>query len=254
MPMRNCDRRARAAACALALLPCARADGRRRARAPAHSSALPGGEGAAGRMRDEIGVRLLHRVEAALDLAHVVHVLDGALLAGGDDDALRLRRLLFGCADARGVRLLGALLVDEGLGAFARGAGRRHVDERAQALVLAEVAARALVAAWCGTAMRCDGVQADERASRGPRSVAAAPPRARRRWRPTRRVLVHEDVGVLVLAGEAALDEVHLRLHRGQVVLRAALQHEAPAELGQVRDLRDVEPDVLGQHGGQARP
>ena len=67
-------------------------------------------------------------------------------------------------------------------------------------------------------------------------------------------VLVDDDVGLHVLALEARLDEIHLRLHRGQVVLRAALQQEAPADGREVRNLRNVQPDVLGQHVAQARP
>ena len=39
---------------------------------------------------------------------------------------------------------------------------------------------------------------------------------------------------------------------RRQIVLRAALQHEGGAERGEVGNLRNVQPDVLGQHVGQA--
>ena len=67
-------------------------------------------------------------------------------------------------------------------------------------------------------------------------------------------VLVDDHVGLHVLALEARLDEIHLRLHRGQVVLRAALQQEARADGGKVGNLRNVQPDVLGQHVAQARP
>ena len=35
--------------------------------------------------------------------------------------------------------------------------------------------------------------------------------------------------------GDALLDVVHLRLDRGEVVLRAALEHELPAQGGQAR-------------------
>ena len=39
-------------------------------------------------------------------------------------------------------------------------------------------------------------------------------------------MLVHDDVGLDALVREARLDEIHLRLDRRQIVLRAALQHE----------------------------
>ena len=65
-------------------------------------------------------------------------------------------------------------------------------------------------------------------------------------------MLVDDHVGLDVLALEARFDEVDLRLHRGQVVLRAALQQEARADGREVRNLRNVQPDVLGQHVAQA--
>src|SRR5258708_4370931 len=65
-------------------------------------------------------------------------------------------------------------------------------------------------------------------------------------------VLVDDDVGLDLLTLEAALDEIDLALHGGQIVLRAALEQEAGADGGEVGDLRDVQPDVLGQHVAQA--
>ena len=65
-------------------------------------------------------------------------------------------------------------------------------------------------------------------------------------------VLVNDHLGRDVLALEARLDEIHLRLHRRQVVLRAALQQERVPIAEQVRDLRNVQPDVLRQHVAQA--
>ena len=66
-------------------------------------------------------------------------------------------------------------------------------------------------------------------------------------------VLVHDHVGARLLALEARLDEIHLRLYRRQVVLRAALQQEARADGREVGNLRNVQPDVLGQHVAQPR-
>ena len=96
-----------------------------------------------------------------------------------------------------------------------------------------------------------DGLEADEG------RLAAVLPQTHRLDRRADRaalaaVLVHDDVGLDALAVEARFDEIDLRLHRRQVVLRAALQHEVRAEGRQVGDLRDVEPDVLRQHRGQA--
>ena len=47
------------------------------------------------------------------------------------------------------------------------------------------------------------------------------------------------------------MDEVDLGLHRGQVILRPALQNEARTERGEVRNAGDVEEDILRQHIGQ---
>src|ERR1017187_4644732 len=66
-------------------------------------------------------------------------------------------------------------------------------------------------------------------------------------------MLVHNHVGRRVLALEARFDEIHLRFHGGQVVLRAALQQEARADGGEIGNLRNVQPDVLGQHVAEAR-
>ncbi len=60
-----------------------------------------------------------------------------------------------------------------------------------------------------------------------------------------------DDVRLLGHPAESAGDEIHLALNRREVVLRTALQDERLAELGQVGNLRDVEPDVLGQDVAQ---
>jgi len=64
-------------------------------------------------------------------------------------------------------------------------------------------------------------------------------------------MLVNDDFGLLACRAETAADEIHFRLHDSQIVLRAALQHEARAQRRQVRDARNVEEDILGQHGGE---
>ena len=63
-------------------------------------------------------------------------------------------------------------------------------------------------------------------------------------------VLVDNYVGLHALIAEARFDEIDLRLHRGQVVLRPALQNEGPPERRQIGNLRDVKPDIFRQHIG----
>src|SRR5204863_4694570 len=92
-------------------------------------------------------VGLLHLVEIALDAAHLLDVFDGALLAGGDDQALRAFL-------ERDFGLRGALIVGWNLVGL-------DVDERAQALVLAEVAARGFLARGLVLDVGA-GVQTDE--------------------------------------------------------------------------------------------
>ncbi len=99
--------------------------------------------------------------------------------------------------------------------------------------------------------MFAHGVQADES---GLRAVVPQAPGFERRADGARfaAMLVDDDFGRTFLALEARFDEIDLRLHGGQVVLRAALQQEARADGGEVRDLRNVQPDVLRQHVAQA--
>ena len=100
-----------------------------------------------GRYLDKVGIGLLDLVQTPLDLAHVVDALDGALLAGGDDEALR-------AGLQRNLGLHRGLVVrihHRGL----------HVDERAQALILAEVTAGSFLARGLVTDLR-DGVHPDE--------------------------------------------------------------------------------------------
>src|SRR5690242_4067473 len=193
-------------------------------------------EDALGGDLDEVRVGLLDLVEIALDAAHFLDVFDRALFAGGDDQPLRAgfeRHLGF-----RWRLVVGA--DDAGL----------DVDEGAQALVLAEVATRRFVARGLVLDVLA-GFETDEGAH------AAVVPETSGFERGADRaclaaVLMHDDVGLNVLALEAALDEVDLRLHGGQVVLCAALEQEALADRREVRNLRHVQPDILRQHVAQA--
>src|ERR1035437_5030014 len=186
---------------------------------------------------DKVGVGLFDLVEPALDAAHLFDVLDGALFAGGDDQALR--------AGIEGDLGLGRALIVQwnqvGL----------DVDERAQALVLAEIAAGGLFTRGLVLDVGA-GVETDEGAD------AAVVPEASGFERGAdgsgfAAMLVHNHVGRRILALEARFDEIHLRFHGGQVVLRAALQQEARADGGEVGNLRNIQPDVLGQDVAEAR-
>ena len=53
---------------------------------------------------------------------------------------------------------------------------------------------------------------------------------------------------------EAAADEIDFGFYDGEIVLRAALQHEARAERGKVRNAGDVEENVLRAARRRVRP
>ena len=188
----------------------------------------------AGGHRHQVRRALLHRVLGGLDVAHVPDVLGRSLLAPGHDEAA-VDRLVHIGGDTPRPR---------------DGRADRHVDEGAHAFVLAEVAPRVVVA--LGLERDALGrVEADER------RLASLPPQAdgleaRADRAGLAAVLVEHDVGLAHLALEVVADEVDLRLDRRQVALRAALQHEPPAEPREVGRLGHVEEHVPGQHGGQA--
>ena len=189
---------------------------------------------------DEVRIGLLDGVEACLDAAHRVDVFDRPLFAGGDNQALLVGRLrhLRHELDWRGLR-------------FDRHDVIAHldVDERAQAVVLAEVASRRLVARG---AIRDapHRFQTDEL-----RTVTVVPQSAGFHRRTNRAglaaVFVHDDFRLDLRSAEIRPDEVHFGFHRRQVVLRPALQNEPRAELRQIRNTRDVQEDVLGENRRQ---
>ncbi len=181
---------------------------------------------------DEVRVFLLHLVEVALDLAHLLDVFDGALFAGGEDEAL-------GSRFERDLGLDRRLVIDVD-------DVRLHIDEGTQALVLAEVATGGLFAGGLvldvGARFEADKAAYPsvvpetagfERGSDGSGFAA---------------MLVNNDVGLGFLALKARLDEIDLGFDGGEVVLGATLEEEAAADGGEIGDLRDVEPNVLGQH------
>ncbi len=189
---------------------------------------FPGGH------RHQVRRTLLHRVLGGLDVAHVPDVLGRSLLAPGHDEAAVDRLVDVGrhLSRPRGAR------------------ADRDVDERAHALVLAEVAPRAVVA--LGLELDALGrVEADEG------RLAPLPPQAdgfeaRADGAGLAAVLVEDDVRLARLALKVVADEVDLCLDGRQVALRAALQHEPPAEPREVGRLGHVEEHVPRQHGGQA--
>ena len=101
------------------------------------------------------------------------------------------------------------------------------VDKSSQAIVLAEIAARSLVARrpvfdfpYC--------IQADEG------RTLTVPPQAQRFLRRAdcaglSAVLVHDDFRLLPGGPEAIANEVHFRFHHSKIILRAALQDKARA-------------------------
>jgi hypothetical protein len=174
---------------------------------------------------DVCEVRVLggHALEPGFDLAQRGDVLHGAFFARCHDDAP-----------------LGA-------------AAGRHVDERAQAFVGAEPTAR-LFAARRPIRDAPDSVEADEgRGAIGPRANHADRLESRADSPCLAGVLVHHDLRLRAGAGEGRADEIDLRFDGRQIPLRAALKDEPRTQTREVRNARDVEEDVLGQHGGETR-
>src|SRR5262245_33370415 len=64
---------------------------------------------------------------------------------------------------------------------------------------------------------------------------------------------MHGDARLNFFAFEARLDEIDLRLDGGEFGLCPGWQNEVRSGRGDVRNLRDLEPDVFRQHGGEAR-
>src|SRR5581483_484501 len=133
---------------------------------------------------------------------------------------------------------------------FFRGLGA-NVDKCAQAIVLAEIAARGFIANGA-VFDSTDCVESDER------GLQAVLPQAECFFSGTYRaglsaVLVHDNFGVLSRRPEAVADEIDFRFHNGKVVLRSALQDKTRAQRGEIRNARDVKEYVLRQHRGKSR-
>ena len=180
----------------------------------------------------------------------VVEVHEGPLRLVVDEVRELLGDLL-ALLDEREHRLLaldGALLAGEaGDVAAGRAVGAARVDEGALAVVRAEVARRLVVV--LRRVLEVDGrIDADE----GAAALALDDAQGLHRGADGAR-LAGVRVDEHLAARDALLDVVDLRLDGGQVVLRAALEHELRPERGEARDLHDVLPDVLRQHLRETR-
>src|SRR6185295_10970688 len=130
-------------------------------------------------------------------------------------------------------------------------AARAHVDKRAQAVVLAEVAASVLVAG-CAVRNITHGVKPDK-AGRS----AVAPQPQRLDTRPDRArfaaVLVHDNLRRLPGRAKTRTDEVDFGLHHRQIILRPSLKNESRAQRRQIWNRRHVEEYILRQYRRQPR-
>src|SRR5258708_24263853 len=130
-------------------------------------------------------------------------------------------------------------------------AGQVHIDEGTQAIVLAEIAACIFVSR-CPVAYVCDGLKADEGCLS---SVGPEPQRLLRcsDCAGAAAVIMHDNLWLFAIGAEAGLDEIHLCLDHGEIILRAALKDETCTEGCEIRNSGNVEEDVFGKHIGESR-
>src|SRR5437879_733611 len=171
--------------------------------------------------RSEVGLNLLEGRQIGYDLGYLFHC-SGAVFCDG----------------------VGVMIVFRDLAA-------RHidVDEGAQAVIFAEVAARVFVAR-CTIAEVRDGFQTDKR------GLPSIVPKAVRLLgcadcAGLTAVLMHDDLRLFAVGSEAGLDEVDLRFDHSEIVLCAALENKAATESGQIWNTRYVEEDVLRENVGE---
>ena len=125
-----------------------------------------------------------------------------------------------------------------------------HVDEGAQAVILAEIAAGILIA-------RSAIADALDRVEPNKCSLVSILVEAHCLHASSNRagfaaVLVDDDLGFRLIAAEVRFHEVDFSFHRREILLRAALQDEALAELCQIGNAGNVQKDVLRQHRCEA--
>ncbi len=181
----------------------------------------------------QIRIGVLDRVQARLDAAHGADVLDLSFFAGGDDQATfsGLQRDLRLKHRQRRSRL--EMVADI------------HVDEGAQAIVLAEIAAGIFVSRGAiADLLYC--IESDEGSAVAvlvkTNGLRASADRAR-----LAAMLVHNNFWIVPDAVEVRVNKIDLGFHRSQVLLCPALQDEARSQLREVRNAGDIEEDIFRQ-------
>src|SRR5262249_18576958 len=64
-------------------------------------------------------------------------------------------------------------------------------------------------------------------------------------------MFVHHNLWTFPGSTKTCIDKVDLGFDDGQVVLRPALQNKSRSEIGEIRNARDVEENILRQNGGE---
>src|ERR1700730_18008118 len=118
-----------------------------------------------------------------------------------------------------------------------------HIDERTQAIVLTEIAARIFIASGA-IANIANRIETDESSlpSLAPQAqgLLCSPNRAG-----LTAMLMHDNLWLLAVCAETGLDEVHLGFHDRHIVLGATLQYKARTQRSQVRDAGYIEKHVF---------
>src|ERR1035438_1174449 len=120
-----------------------------------------------------------------------------------------------------------------------------HVDEGAQAVVLAEIAAGIFIPRGAISDLLYR-IESDEGSAMAV-LVEANDLHARSDCARLAAVLVHDDFGFVVNAVEVRTDKIDLGFHRSQVLLCPTLQNEARSQLREVRNAGDIEEDIFRQ-------
>src|SRR5580693_10127367 len=186
----------------------------------------------------EVRIFPLDLIETGLYVLHVVDIFDQTLFAGGDNQPLL----------AMHQRNLGDFLYGDKAHVIRRRGS--YIDKGAQTIVLAEMAARLLVARGAVFYFP-HSIQSDKR---GLQPVA---PQAQRLNRRTDGAgfaaeFVNNNFRLPSRRAEAVVDEVDFRLYYRHVVLRPTLQDETRAQCRKIGNTGHVEKHVLWQHGRQA--
>src|SRR5580692_1107178 len=185
----------------------------------------------------EVWILVFYLVDTGFDLLHVIDIFDQAFFASRDNQALfavhqRNLRDLLNWNDAQVILGSGS-----------------DVDECAQTIVLAEVAA-------CGFVARGAVLNFAHRLQSDKASLQAIAPQTDRLDRSSDRSglsaeFVDDDFWFLAGGAEAVVDEVDFRFHHGHVVLRSALQDEARAQCREIGNAGHVQENIFRKHSRQ---